>query len=308
MKKAIITGATSFIGLHLIDRLISENWYVYAIIRANSEKIDLLPDCERVEKVFLEMNEYKALDEYISEPCDAYVSLAWNGTRGKERSDESRQKENFLYSMEALRAIERIGCNVVISAGSQAEYGLMTEPIDEEFPCNPNTAYGKWKWMYYKEAFQFCRSHGMAFKEPRFFSLYGEDDNPNTMIQSIIRDMIEGKECKLTKGIQLWNFLYIDDAVEGVYRLMTVECEDGAYNFGSDDTRQLKNFIIEMQQIMGSKSVLQFGLLPYPISGLVNVCPKINKLQNQTGWCARVSFREGIERVMKYCPSSKSEV
>lgn len=300
MKKAIVTGATSFIGIHLINRLIMENWKVYAVVRRNSSKVKLLPNDKNIEVIQLEMDEYAYMGEKIKEPCDAYISLAWNGTRGELRSDVNIQKQNYYNSMDALKAVNNIGCKVIISAGSQAEYGPMTDCVNEDSICKPNTEYGKWKLKYYNDAMEFCKKAGISFKEPRFFSLYGEDDYDKTMILSILDDMTKNNECRLTKCIQLWDFLYIEDAIEGMYRLISLECEDGAYNFGSGDIRPLKEFVMEMYKIVDSKSELLFGAIAYPETGIVNACPDISKLQKQTGWTAKKSFSEGIKKICEY--------
>lgn len=199
--------------------------------------------------------------------------------------------------MEALKAVGKIGCKAVISAGSQAQYGPMEGLTDEDADCRPNTEYGKWKHRYYEDGMEFCGRNGISFKEARFFSLYGEDDNERTMICAILSDMMENKACRLTECIQLWDFLYIEDAVDGLFRLMDTECADGAYNFGSGDVRPLKEFVMEMYKITNSRSRLLFGAVPYPETGMVNICPDIRKLQQQTGWQAKISFSDGIRRV-----------
>lgn len=300
MKKAIVTGATSFIGLHLINKLVKENWKVYAVVRKGSSKAVLIPSDKQIENIYLDMDEYSRMGEFIKEPCDVYVSLAWNGTRGEERADAKRQEDNYIYSMKALEAVKRIGCKIVISAGSQAEYGPMKDKVDEEAFCKPNTQYGIWKLKYYEDGMSFCKKHGISFKEPRFFSLYGADDNEKTMILSILDDMINNRPCKMTQCIQLWDFLYIEDAVEGVFKLMSVPCVDGAYNFGTGDIRPLKEFVMEMYRLTHSTSQLLFGAVPYPPTGMVSVCPDINKLQTQTGWGAQITFADGIQKIIEH--------
>lgn len=300
MKRVIVTGATSFIGRHLVRQLLERNWEVYAVIRPESLKRELLPAGGRIHDVELKMENYAALSSEIGGACDAYVSLAWNGTRGQERLDNERQRENFLYSMAALEEAAKLKCKVVISAGSQAEYGPMCTQVNEEETCRPNTAYGEWKLKFYEEGMAFCRKNHMVFKEPRFFSLYGEDDYERTMIMSVLQAMRENRPCRLTKCIQLWNFLHIDDAVDGIIRLLEMESPDGVYNFGSDDTRVLKDFIMEMYRLSGSKSELLFGAVPYPDTGMVNVWPNISRLKKETGWEPRIEFSEGIRRILEY--------
>lgn len=295
MQSVIVTGATSFIGRHLIKKLSEEGWLVYAVLRQGSSLSG-----ENIVNIELKMEEYSHLAQKINAPCDAFVALAWDGTRGLERLEEDRQRQNYEYSLAALKESIKLGCRMVITAGSQAEYGFIQHKIKEEELCQPNTAYGKWKLSFYQEVERICTQEGIAYKEPRFFSLYGKDDSAQTMIASILDNMLRNEDCKLTQCIQMWDFLYIDDAIEGMYRLLTTKCKDGVYNFGSGDTRALKEFVLEMLRITNSESKLLFGDIAYPPSGMVNAWPDISKLKRETGWEPQVTFQDGIKRILKY--------
>lgn len=297
-KKVIITGATSFIGMELINKLLEKDYKVYAIVRSNSDKAGLLPKVDNLVIKKLDMQDYGSLSSIIDEQCDIFFSLAWNGTRGDTRHNYELQKSNYESSMLSVNESLKLGCKYIISAGSQAEYGNINGMINEDSICNPNTEYGKYKLKFYYDAYKLCKDKGIHFKEPRFFSLYGAGDYEGTMIISILRDMLADRECKLTKCIQMWDFLYISDAINGLISLIENNCEDGIYNFGSGDTRELKEFILEMYEITKSKSKLSFGAVPYPSTGMVSIYPSIDKLKNETGWKPEISFQDGIKKII----------
>lgn len=298
MKKVIITGATSFIGLRLIKRLIEGPYEIVAIVRPNSPKSSSLPKTDRIKIVEAEMKEYKNLAKLVGDPCDIYFSLAWNGTRGAERNDDTMQEENYKYSMDAVYGAIKLGCTMIVSAGSQAEYGQYNCQIDEGTPEKPVTAYGRYKLKYYYDLYALCKERNIAFKEPRFFSLYGEDDFEGTMVISMIKNMLEDKDCLLTEGVQMWDFLYIADAIEGIVALIEKPCTNGAYNFGSGITKPLKEYIEEMHCLTNSRSQLIYGRVPYPETGMVSIEPDISKLRDETGWFPRVSFSEGVKKII----------
>lgn len=93
-------------------------------------------------------------------------------------------------------------------------------------------------------------------------------------------------------------FLYIDDAIEALSRLCTLDCPDGVYNFGSGDARPLKKYVLEMADITHTKSRLQFGVVPYPKTGMVSIWPDVSKLINELDWQPRVSFKQGIQTIL----------
>ncbi|MGF6991092.1 nucleoside-diphosphate-sugar epimerase [Lachnospiraceae bacterium PF1-21] len=296
--KIIITGATSFIGQNLIRRLIKEGHFVYAVVRPNSMKAKELLVSSQIKVVELEMHEYTKLDEKINEMCDVYFSLAWEGTRSAERDNHNLQKRNFECSTAALKSIKNLGCHLILSAGSQAEYGLCDDYVKETSIADPVTWYGKYKLKYFLKTTDFCNQNNIAFKEPRFFSLYGPDDFKGTMIFSILDKMLKNESCDLTECKQMWDFLYIDDAIEALISLMERPCEDGIYNLGSGDSRSLREYIEEMYSLSGSNSKLNFGSVPYPATGMVNVMPDIAKLKRQVGFVPKTTFAEGIKRII----------
>lgn len=295
--KICITAANCFIGLPLVKKASSLGWKVIAVVRVGNKQKDYIASIPNVKVVELNLEDYGELGSLVG-PVDCSVLLTWNGTRGQIRLDEEIQKSNYENNMKAVKSLIEHGCKRIITAGSQAEYGLYNEIITEETECRPNTAYGKYKVMFFEDASKYCKEHDVSLKEPRFFSLYGPGDYENSMIMSSIRDMMENKPCKFTKAIQMWDYLYIDDAINAIVILCEKNCADGAYNFGSGDCRQLKDFIKEQKRLLNSKSELLFGEIPYGPAGIVSIHPSIDKLKKETDWSPSISFADGVNRIV----------
>ncbi len=297
MKTILVTGATSFIGINLIKEILKE-YKVIAIVRSNSEKISLLPESKNLLILELEMKDYYKLPSLIKEPIYAITHLSWGGTRGSGRNNFDLQEQNFKYSIDVLHSAVKLNAKIFMSAGSQAEYGLQNDIITENTVPKPVTAYGKSKLKFYEYGMEFCKNNNIKFVEPRFFSLYGTGDYEGTLIMSMLDKMLKNEPCDLTDCTQKWNFLNIKDAVAGMKILLENEqVESGAYNFASNDTRKLKNFLLEMKDIADSKSKLNFGVISHNDSGKYGINPDITKLLN-TGWQPKVSFEDGIREII----------
>lgn len=294
MKKMLLTGATSLIGKHLIAQM-GAPWEITAVIRPGTDPRRIPAGVRALE---VDMADYANLGE-LAGPCDCFVHLAWNGTRGQARMDTQLQQENCRLSTLAVESVLRAGCKRVVTAGSQAEYGPHTQQITEQSECRPNTEYGKAKLAFYREAQRLCQQAQAAYKEPRYFSLYGPDDFSGTMVMSVLTDMLQNRPCHLTQGVQMWDFLYIDDAAQGLYRLCTQPCADGVYNFGSGDVRMLKSYVEEMARITGTSSELLFGAIPYPSTGMVSLWPDVSKLKRELDWKPTHSFHDGIAAIVQ---------
>lgn len=297
----VITGATSFIGNKLLRVYLSDENIIYAVIRKQSKKKDFLKGYPaQIRIIELDMEDYGRIGEYIHGPCDILYSLAWEGARGKDRHNQSLQQKNYQCTMELISQIHTIGCGACVLAGSQAEYGIVDGIISEETECNPTTAYGKYKWKLYQEAFQYCTSNGIRIYEPRFFSLYGEHDYENTLVSAALQKMLKNERCEFTESTQYWNYLYIDDAVKAVMLLLQQKAPDGVYNIASDDTRILKDYIMQMYQVTNSSSDLRFGSIAYPPEGKVSIKPSIKKIQGIVNWAPEISFENGIRKMVFY--------
>ena len=109
--------------------------------------------------------------------------------------------------------------------------------------------------------------------------------------------MLKNERLLLTECTQKWNYLNVRDAVRALVMLQNTK-NGGVYNIASNDTRLLKEFVMEIYTLTKSKSELHFSM-PYPIEGKINIEPSISKLVNETGWEPKITFRQGIEEIIK---------
>lgn len=299
--RIVISGATSMIGAALANKLLENNHEVVAVVRPNTKKIETINKSQNLSIVECSMEDYAELNSLIQGKVDVAVSTAWNGTRGADRNNRELQEENYKNSVSFLNVMISKGCQKFLTAGSQAEYGLWTrkDKLKEDVIPNPNTEYGKYKLKFYEYARDCCKAKGCMLIEPRFFSLYGPKDYEGTLVISTLKKMLENKPCELTECIQLWDFLYIDDAIDGLVKLVEDDVEEGIYNFGSGYSAPLKVFIEEMKKITNTNSELRYGIIPYPTTGIVNVNPDVSKLK-KCGWNPKTGFDCGIEHICDF--------
>ena len=297
MNKIIVTGATSFLASNFIKKITDEGYDVIAVVRENSDKIAELKKMQHVETVELNMQDYKALGEKTG-TADVLVHFAWDGTRGEKRNNAILQAENYRYGLDAIKSVLNYGCKKIILSGSQAEYGNCDKLITEETVSNPNTEYGKYKLKLFNDAQDVCKEKEAILVEPRYFSMYGPGDYEGTLIMSSIKKMLKNEPLDLTDCTQVWNFLYVDDAINALIKLCTNDCASGIYNIASDDNRELKDYILEMKRVLNSNSVLNFGVIPYPPTGAVSINASALKIENATGWSPKTVFSEGINKII----------
>ena len=148
MKIAIVTGAFGFAGANLVEHLLQNEYKVYAVGRKkptathNDRFSDIKED--RLARVFLEMEEYDKLPEFIPEKADIFFHLAWGGGRDEFEA----QMKDVSGALKAMESAAKISPDIrFVGIGSQAEYGIKSdaELITEDMSLEPFTAYGSCK-------------------------------------------------------------------------------------------------------------------------------------------------------------------
>ena len=297
--KYIITGATSFIGLELMDYLLAQHHQVVAVCRPGSKGLSKIPSGAEV--VLAEMSEYGNLHKDINH-ADVFVNLAWGGTGHGGRNVQEVQKENVTYTVAAMFAADKMCCKVFLEAGSQAEYGTVLEKITEETPCHPFSEYGKAKLEVKNRLFELSEQLGVKYIHLRIFSLFGENDHPWTLVMSCIDKMLRNEPIDLSPCTQNWNFLYVKDAVKQItglceYALNSKMFQHEVYNIASDDTRMLKRFVEEMYSLTGSTSVLAYGAVKS--ANIVSLNPDMTKTEQATGFISDHLFKDVINNIIQ---------
>lgn len=301
MKNVVVTGATSFIGVHIINECLKNNCKVIAVIRPNSKNLDRLPKNNLLTVLQIDMKKIEEIVEKIKiKKIDVFYHLAWDGVRLPYRDDAVLQNENYYCAVNTMKVAKLLECDIFIGGGSQAEYGKCVGKINESYPAKPVTEYGKAKLKTYLTLRKMAKAYGIKFIWARIFSAYGIYDYKGTLVMSALDKMKRNENIQLTQCTQKWDFIYVEDLARAMYLLANTSCIDGIYNIASGESRQLKEFVIDMKDICKSKSELKFGALPYNGEGSVNFEPIVDKLKQNIGWSCNVNFKEGIKNILEF--------
>ncbi len=302
MKRIVITGATSMIGSAIIRRALAQPLEViYAVVRPNSNNLSHLPKDERIRIVECSVEHVSSLPELISEPCDTFYHIAWGLTGAKRNQDISGQAVNINYTVDAVKAAKALGCRRFIGAGSQAEYGhAPTSLISPATPTNPVQAYGIAKYAAGKLAEAEARLLGLNFFWVRIFSVYGPYDKPSTMISASLRKMRKAEHTSFTKGTQIWDYLYADDAGEAFVQIAKKAAGIKTYCLGSGNGMPLKDYITTMRDVVNPSLSIGLGEVPYANGVPLSICADISSLTEDTGWTPTTSFADGIRAMLSF--------
>lgn len=306
----VVTGATSFLGRALVDRLLIEKNQVFAVIRPGSKNIgSLAAEREGLVRIERNLEELHDLDQVIHEPCQAFYHFGWDGSGSENRMKREVQQKNVEDSLKALEGARRLGCKRFLFSGSQAEYGIHNDTMKEEMPCNPVSEYGRAKLEFLNRALELTENwkktgvSEMEYIHTRIFSVYGPGDHPWSLVESCLKSFHKGEYISLGECTQIWNFLYLDDCIQALILLMEQEKESvsGIYNVAGPEreNRPLREYIRTMYEVLGFHGSYSYGRRAPNAEGPANLIPDIKKMERATGWQPLVDFPEGIRRTIR---------
>lgn len=293
MEKVIVTGATSMIGVALIEECIKNNVKVLAVVRKAGCRLSRLPHSSLIEVIECDLENLADIPE-SGDNYDCLYHFAWAYTSRDVRDNPELQLKNIRYTLEAVRLAKRIGCKRFIGAGSQAEYGACDEMITTKTKVQPFLSYGICKYTAGKLAEKLCNELGMICVWGRVFSVYGENDNEGTMIRYAFEKYYAKEVAVFSAGTQMWNYLYASDAGRMFY-LMGEKCVcSKVYNVAYHKNRLLKDYIQDLKLVLGDEFCYKLG---QDSAVKVQLNPDTSETNEDLGFFPQVSFREGIKRM-----------
>lgn len=299
MEKVIISGATGAVGTAIIEELIKENVEVTVLCRERSKRNKQIPEHPLVTKRYCELSELATIENSHNEQYDVFYHLAWEGTTGAARDDMYLQNQNVRYALDAVTAAKRFGCKRFIGVGSQAEYGRVEGLIKADTPTFPTMGYGIGKLTAGLMTRQYAHQLGMDHIWVRIVSIYGPNDSSQSMVMSTINKLRSGETPQLTKGEQMWDYLYSGDAGRAFALLGERGIDGKIYVLGSGQVRQLREYVEDIRDVIAPGADLAFGAIAYYPHQVMHLQADTSELEKDIGWRPEMPFIEGIKSIME---------
>ncbi len=304
MKKALVAGAGGFIGSHLVKKLKQEGYWVRGVDIKKCEFSDSAADEFLVLDLRNEDNCRKALTLSAGLFDEVYQLAADMGGMGFIHSAECEiMRNSALININMIYNAASIGIKRYFFSSSACVYRDMDfgEPeLKEEdaYPAFPDNEYG-WEKLYAERmALAFARKYKMTVRIARFQNCYGPegtwDGGREKAPAAICRKVAKAKDGGTIEiwgdGTAIRSYTYIDDMIDGIYRLMQSEI-DCPVNIGSPEYVSVKELVEAVSLAAGKKVLIK------SIDGPVGVQSRnfSNKKIYSLGWKAKFSLREGIK-------------
>ena len=258
MGKIIITGAGGFVGTALTEKFIHNGYEVVAISQQFNENF---PDDPLIKRVDLAIdNPDVLLKEIPASGYDAFYHLAWRGINGPEKADHFIQINNIRMVITCAAAAKQLNCKKFLCAGT------ISERATESLSCLSKTSggmtYSVAKYCAHILLENYCKNVGLDYVWMQFSNIYGPQNKTGNLVSYTLDQLKNGKEALFGPALQPYDFIFVDDILEAVYRLGMRETKNHKYFIGSGASRVLKDYLTVIGEAYGRPDLIKIGARP----------------------------------------------
>lgn len=262
MKSCIVTGATGYIGSHVVKHMLDYGWRVGIIVRQSS-KLDLLEDVVELVDVCRYDGKIESLIDFMSRFCpDVVIHLAAAVITNPKPSDVKMLiRSNLEFGSELLEAMSQSGVKAMVNTGTFWQNYNSSD-------YNPVDFYAATKEAFEKIIQYYVDAHDFRVITLRLFDVYGEDD-PRPKIWNQLRQHAKsGERLSLSAGDQFINLIHISDVCSAYYRACDILIEtetacDSVYEIRFEKMYKLKDIVDRFMSVTGYRVPLCWGGRPY---------------------------------------------
>ncbi|WP_298499204.1 UDP-glucuronic acid decarboxylase family protein [uncultured Algibacter sp.] len=311
-KKILITGAAGFLGSHLCDRFIKEGYHVVAMdnfITGDKKNIEHLMGLEYFEFVAHDVTNFIELRgnlDYIlhfaspASPID-YLKIPIQTL-----------KVGALGTHNLLGLAKAKNARMLIASTSEVYGDPLVHPQSEDYYGNVNTigprgVYDEAKRFQESITMAYHRFHGLETRIARIFNTYGPRMrlNDGRVIPAFIGQALRGEDLTVFgDGSQTRSFCYVDDQVEGIYRLLLSDYSNPV-NIGNPNEITIKEFAEEIIKLTGTNQSIIYKNLPQ--DDPLQRQPDITLAKKVLNWEPKISREEGMKITYEYFKSLSQE-
>jgi dTDP-glucose 4,6-dehydratase len=311
-KKVLITGAAGFLGSHLCDRFIREGYFVYGmdnLITGDLKNIEHLfknPDFEFYHHDVSKFVHVPGNLDYILHFASPASPIDYLKIPIQTLKVSSLGTHNLLGLAKSKNA------RILVASTSEVYGDPLVHPQTEDYwgnvnPIGPRGVYDEAKRFMEAITMAYHTYHGLETRIVRIFNTYGPRMrlNDGRVLPAFIGQALRGEDLTMFgDGSQTRSFCYVDDLVEGIYRLLMSDYHLPV-NIGNPDEISIREFGEEIIKLTGTTQKLIS--MPLPVDDPKQRKPDITIAKKILGWEPKISRREGLKITYEYFKSLSSE-
>jgi nucleoside-diphosphate-sugar epimerase len=264
--KILVTGATGFIGNHLIGELLKSNNNEVIATSRNIEKAQKHEWFSKVQYISYNLDSNKELNlfEYFDKP-DRVIHLAWDGL--PNYNDLIHIEKNLFNNYNFIKNLVVNGLKEITITGTCFEYGMIDGCLREDIQTNPSNSYAIAKDSLRKFIEELKKQYDFNYKWVRLFYMYGEGQGEKSLIALLDKAMQNGeKEFNMSGGEQLRDYLHIQEVVSNISKIaLQNKIDNQIINCCSGKPISIRRFVENYLYKKSYSMKLNLGYYPYPV-------------------------------------------
>lgn len=293
----LVTGASGFIGVHLVNRLLAEGNDVTALTRSSS----VVPAGWRGRVRIVACDEFseRNLRRLLDVPFDAVFHLAAYGVKPEHRDVGEMVAINVALPATLMRLCADWRARMVM-AGTFSEYRspASRNVVTEDSPLEQGKLYGSSKAAGGLMASAVAHGSGAGFRLLRLFKVYGAGEAPHRLLPALVGGLGRRERVAMSAGTQVLDFVYIDDVVEAMMRANAHCAAKGGvatWNVATGRGHSVREFAESVARAMDADvSLLGFGAIGMRGDDEPWVVGSPDLLRAQLGWQPATGLDEGV--------------
>jgi dTDP-6-deoxy-L-talose 4-dehydrogenase (NAD+) len=260
--KVLVTGATGFVGRHLVAQLLARGDDVRAVARKAQTAQDM-PWINDVEFVSADIHAADLEVGALTDGIDALAHLAWPGLPNYRALFHF--EHNLMADYRFIKSAVEAGVKQVLVTGTCFEYGMQSGPLSESTEPRPSNPYGLAKHTLHLFLQNLQQEHPFTLQWARLFYLHGAGQNPNSLLAALDRAIDAGEQSfDMSAGEQLRDFLSIETAAGYLAAIVHQRDFDGVINCASGQPVSVRTLVEQRLRERGATLNLNLGHYPYP--------------------------------------------
>jgi GDP-D-mannose 3',5'-epimerase len=319
MRKALVCGAGGFIGSHLVKRLKDERYWV----RGSDLKYPEFSKMAADDFIIGDLRDPVICRKVADQPYDEVYQLAadmggagfvFSGTH-----DADIMHNSALINLNMVEACYKAGVKKIFYSSSACMYPEYNQrdpenpkcSEDSAYPASPDSEYG-WEKLFSEHLYlAFMRNYGMNVRIARFHNIFGPEGSWNDGREKApaafcrkVAETPDGGEIEMWgDGLQTRSFLYIDECLEGIRRLMKSDFT-GPVNIGSEEMVSINKLAEMIMKIAGKKQTIKH--IPGPL-GVRGRNSDNRLIQEKLGWKPTAPLTDGLKKTYNWIEKMVAE-
>jgi len=309
IKKILITGATGFIGSHLVNKLLKDGYELIIIKRSTSCTWRVANILNKV--ISFDCDNIDLEDIFAKNKIDCVIHLATNYIKSHKNISEVKSmiNDNINFPSTLVELCIKYNVTNFINTGTFFEYKMQDKPLKETDKIEPYNFYATTKVAFSNVLKYYSKNFNLKVIDFKLFAPFGEKDNEK-LIVFLIKSLIDKKKINFSGGKQSWNFTYIKDIVQAYIKaLEKIETIKGykSFNVGYNQTHNIKSVVKYLEKISGKMLNINWNTKPYTDNEIFYVNCNNDRIKKDLKWNPQFNLQSGLKKTYNYYLNKKNE-